>query len=70
MGYSNRDTSYEQAKKSLKKFKGNQASEGGNNDTAIKFETFVAENEETLLAAGYVYQGWGKQQSRRGFYRG
>ena len=53
MNYDNKKTLYEEAKKSLKKFKGNE-NESLNNHASIKLEpAFLAANEEALLAAGY-----------------
>ncbi|ESO88799.1 hypothetical protein LOTGIDRAFT_165215 [Lottia gigantea] len=56
MNYERKDTLYEQAKVSLKKFKGSAS--GGKdsleNSSDLKLEpTFLAENEEVLAAAGY-----------------
>ena len=61
MDYGQKDTLFEQAKKSIKKFKGEQASGGENYGNgmrrAIKLEfAFLADNEEALLAAGYVHR--------------
>ena len=61
MDYSKKDSLYEQAKTSLKKFKGDDACDAGgalsNPQPAIKLEpAFLAENEEALAAAGYVRQ--------------
>jgi hypothetical protein len=61
MDFSQKATLYDQAKKSLRKFKGELG--GGESSTsgggaAIKLEpAFLAENEEALWAAGYVKQG-------------
>ena len=70
MNYDNKKTLYDEAKKSLKKFKGNEIS---NNQASIKLEpAFLAANEEALLAAGYSktqggYQGYqGNYSSERG----
>ena len=53
MNYENRKTLYEEAKKSLKKFKGNDIG-SSSNQASIKLEpAFLAANEEALLAAGY-----------------
>ena len=55
MNYGNKGTLYDEAKASLKKFKGDIT--GGNLSVGIKLEsTFLAENEEALLDAGYVKQ--------------
>ncbi|CAC5412668.1 unnamed protein product [Mytilus coruscus] len=68
MNYENKLTLYEEAKRSLKKFKG----EGGQvKDTgqSIKIEpTFVAENEEALWAAGYVKRDNSYSYKRGGRY--
>lgn len=56
MDYSKKDELYQQAKTSLRKFKGDQAYVGGVSDggVAIKLEpTFLAQHEEALFAAGY-----------------
>lgn len=71
MNYENKATLYEEAKCSLKKFKG----EGGQSKSAspsIKLEpAFLAENEEALMAAGYVRRGSTNFGYRRGRpYRG
>ena len=51
---------YEEAKKSLKKFKGD--SKSNSSSGVFKVEpTFLAENEEALRAAGYVKGKRGKQ---------
>jgi len=59
MDYGNKATLYEQAKKSLRKFKGEQAGGGesvsGIGGAAIKLEpAFLAEHEDVLMAAGYM----------------
>ena len=60
MNYDNKKTLYEEAKKSLKKFKGDSVSNSSSG--AFKLEpTFLAENEEALLAVGYVNGKRGKQ---------
>ena len=53
MNYEQNSNLYEEAKSSLKKFKGD---DGGQKEKyAIKLEAaYLAENEEALLAAGYV----------------
>ena len=61
MDYSKKDTLYEQAKLSLKKFKGDGPSSAGcdsaKSKPSIKLEpAFLAEHEEALVAAGYVHQ--------------
>ena len=71
MDYSSKSTLYEQAKKSLKKFLGEQLSASSNTNVAVKLEpTFFTENEEALLAAGYVYQGATSSRRGRGRYSG
>ena len=58
MNYDNKGTLYEEAKKSLKKFKGGDSS----SSAAIKLEpTFITDNEEAFLAAGYGRGKRGKQ---------
>lgn len=58
MNYDNKGTLYEEAKKSLKKFKGGDSS----SSAAIKLEpTFITENEEAFLAAGYGRGKRGRQ---------
>lgn len=57
MNYDEKATLYEQAKSSLKKFKGEMCDSGTSHSSgpSIKLEpAFLAENEEALLAAGYV----------------
>ena len=54
MNYDNKETLYEEAKKSLKKFKDSD-SESCNSGSSIKMEpAFLAANEEALFAAGYT----------------
>ena len=54
INYDNKETLYEEVKKSLKKFKGSDG-ESCNSGSSIKMEpAFLAANEETLLAAGYT----------------
>jgi transposase InsO family protein len=66
MDYTKKDTLYDQAKTSLKKFKGEHSVAVGG--TAVKLEpTFLAENEEALAAAGfYRYSGGGSSRGRYG----
>ena len=53
MNYENKKTLYEEAKKSLKKFKGERGAIGSSS-AVIKVEpTFLTGNEEALLATGY-----------------
>jgi len=70
MNYDQKDTLYDEAKKSLKKFKGEGGSSPTQGAAAIKLEpTYLAENEEALMAAGYVKAKSGGQHSynsRRG----
>ena len=61
MDYTKKDTLYDQMKQSLKKIKGDQAGCGvvnnGNASVPIKLETtFLPENEEALMAVGYIHQ--------------
>ena len=61
MNYENKSTLYEEAKASLKKFKGDESVQ--KEKSSIKLEpAYPAENEEALLAAGYV-----KSKSNRNF---
>ena len=65
MNYEPNTTLYEEAKSSLKKFKG--AYGGQKEKSAIKLEpAYLAENEEALLAAGYVKAKGENFDSRRG----
>ena len=65
MNYGNKGTLYDEAKASLKKFKGDIT--GGNLSAGIKLEsTFLAENEEALLDAGYVKQNQAKKVTKWG----
>ena len=58
MNYDNKGTLYEEAKKSLKKFKGGDSV----CSATVKLEpAYFTDNEETLLAAGYVRGKRGKQ---------
>ena len=69
MNYKNKSTLYEEAKQSLKKFKGDISGGSASLGSSVKLEpAFLAVNEEALLAAGYVRQGQGKgnAKSRRG----
>ena len=77
LDYSKKDDLYDQTKKSLLKFKGEQGvgCAGDSSSPAIKLEpAYLAEHEEALVAAGYMkipnrsYQPWG--YSRRGSWRG
>ena len=71
MNYANRETLYEEAKQSLKKFKGDITEGSISTAASVKLEpAFLAENEEALLAAGYYKQGQGKRSVRtvRGGY--
>ena len=64
MDFSQKETLYEQAKTSLRKFKGDQAYVGSvsnESNLAIKLEpTYLAENEDVFFAAGYqkIPQTW------------
>ncbi|XP_053390667.1 uncharacterized protein LOC128553511 [Mercenaria mercenaria] len=76
MNYENKKTLYEEAKKSLKKFKGNENESLHNQASSIKLEpALLAANEEALLAAGYsklrgAYRGNYGGGRGRGWYRG
>ena len=62
MNYANKETLYEEAKTSLKKFKGYFTNGKASSNLNIKLQpAFLAENEETLLAAEYSKQYCGKQ---------
>ena len=51
MNYSNKETLYDEAKQSLKKFKGYIAEESANSSTSIKFKpAFLAEHVEALFS--------------------
>ena len=53
MNYDNKSTLYDEAKVSLKKFKGDESVQ--KDKSSIKLEpAYLAENEEALLAVGYV----------------
>ena len=55
MDYNNRDQLYEKAKKSLRKFKGDQVNPIYKNSETNKFHpTFLLQHEEALAAAGYI----------------
>ena len=63
MNYDNKKTLYEEAKKSLKKFKGDTESSSTSSAT-IKLEpTFLVDNDEASLTAGYIK---GKQRGKQG----
>jgi len=65
MKYSYKDTLYEEAKRSLKKFKGGRC--GSDGQANIKLEpAFLVENKEAPFAAGYVRSKWGSQFNRNG----
>ena len=68
MDYSKKEILYDQAKESLKKFKGDQAYGGmcsSGPDLAIKLEPgYLAEHEEALFAAGYQKVNRGNAFSR------
>ena len=82
MNYENKPTLYDEAKRSLKKFKGEMCDSDkiSASISSIKLEpAFLAENEEALMAAGYSrnrqkpfqYNGKGDFSRGRGnFYRG
>ena len=55
MNYEHKKTLYEEAKKSLQKFKGDITEGQRGSSSAIKLEpAYLSENEEALLAAGYA----------------
>ena len=61
MNYANKETLYEEAKTSLKKFKGDFTEGKASSNLSIKLEqAFLAENAEVLSAAGYSKQYRGK----------
>ena len=69
MNFSNKKTLYEEAKKSLKKFKADfaEGSSSACSGSGIKLEpSFIAGNEEALLAAGYVKQYRGGKPHKPG----
>ena len=74
MNYDSKSTLYEEAKKSLKKFKGNDRNLNSN-IPRIKLESaFLTANEEALLAAGYSkthggYQGFNNSEREGGWKR-
>ena len=62
MNYDDNKTLYEEAKKSLKEFNGDSECSSNSSSAAVKLEpTFLAENEEAILDAGYVKGKRGKQ---------
>ena len=67
MNYENKGKLYEEAKASLKKFKGDITGGSISSGTSIKLEpTFLAENGEALLAAGYVKRSQAKKVMKSG----
>ena len=55
MNFNNKAYLYEEAKSSLKKFKGDDVHATGNENVSIKLEpAYLAENDYILLTAGYV----------------
>ena len=65
MNYTKKSTLYEEAKQSLKKFKGDIAEGSASLGSSVKLEpAFLAENEEALLAAGCVRQGQGIRNTK------
>lgn len=69
MNYDKKSTLYEQARKSLRKFKGDSGGNSSSTTAAIKLEpAFLSEHEEALWAAGYVYRGY--RGRGRGYFRG
>ena len=66
MTYANKKTLYDEAKLSLKKFKGDITRGNISTGSSIKLEpTFLAENEDALLAAGSVKQSHGKPSQEK-----
>ena len=66
MNYDNKETLYEEAKKSLKKFKASDG-ESCNSGSSIEMEpAFLAANEEALLAAGYTRTSGNSRGTGRG----
>ena len=66
MNYDEANTLYQQGKKCLKKYKGDQASTKNTTNTAMKLDAaYLAENEEVLLAAGYIRKPSIAQQPHR-----
>ena len=64
MNYENKIILYEEAKKSLKKFKGCDSDCSSSTEPAVKLgPTYLTENEEAFLAAGYIK---GKQLGKQG----
>ena len=71
MNYFNKETLYDEAKKLLKKFKGDIAEGSANSSTSIKLEpVFLAEHEVALLAAGYIKQYRGGRSGIGAYSRG
>lgn len=69
--YTQKDTLYEQAKASLKKFKGQQLGSScvSGDSVPIKLEpAFLAQNEEALLSAGYIKKKQWRNPSFKGDY--
>ena len=65
MNYWHKDTLYEEAKWSLKKFKGGRC--GSYGQASIKLvPAFLVENEEDLFAAGCFKSKWGSQFNHNG----
>ena len=69
MNYDNKSTLYEEAKASLKKFRGDGSAQ--KEKSSIKLEpAYLAQNEEALLAAGYVKsKHYSSFDNRRGLRR-
>ena len=66
MNYDEANTLYEQGKKYLKKYKGDQAATKKTTNTAMKLDAaYLAENEEVLLAVGYIRKPSIAQQPHR-----
>ena len=66
MDYSKKDTLYEQAKKSLHKFEGDQVSSKSSIDKSFKLDpTYLIKNKDVLLAAEFVHQSKVNQYSSK-----
>ena len=73
MNCANKETLYEEAKISLKQFKGDFTEGKASSNLSIKLEpAFPAENEEALLAAGYSkqYRGKAGRSDKRSYNHG
>ena len=69
MDFNKKETLFDQAKASLKKLLGDSSTSTKSSQPAVKLEpSFLAENEEALLAAGYVRKHVGFTNIRGGGY--